>query len=47
MKSDGKCIWKYCNEKCKCNCCDNCENYKPDYVGNPFKDLINALVGKE
>lgn len=31
MKPDGKCIWIYCDEKCKCSNCANCPNYKPNY----------------
>ncbi len=31
MKSDGKCIWEYCNEKCVCSECVNCPHYRPDY----------------
>lgn len=31
MKSDGKCMWEYCDEKCECSECENCSHYRPDY----------------
>lgn len=31
MKSNGKCIWEYCDEKCECSECANCSHYRPDY----------------
>lgn len=31
MKSDGKCIYIYCDEKCECSECENCPHYRPDY----------------
>ena len=31
MKSDGKCIWEYCDEKCECSECEKCPHYRPDY----------------
>lgn len=34
MKSNGKCIWEYCNEKCECSECVNCPHYRPDYVAD-------------
>lgn len=45
MKSDGKCIWEYCDEKCECSECANCPHYRPDYKNeteNKMKEGINT-----
>lgn len=56
---DKKCIWKYCNDECKCSECENCSKYKPGYAnmkkqlidykrqGKPLKYLINYMLSME
>lgn len=31
MKTNGKYMWEYCDEKCECSECVNCLNYQPNY----------------
>ena len=44
MKSDGKCIWEYCNEKCECSECANCPHYRPDYKKEIEKNQLSEAV---
>lgn len=41
MKSNGRCIWEYCNEKCECSECINCPHYRPNYKKE--KELLEDL----
>lgn len=43
MKSNGKCILEYCDEKCESSECANCPHYKPDYKKEKkMKEEVNV-----
>lgn len=44
MKSDGKCIWEYCDEKCECSECEKCPHYRPDYKKETEESKMSEVI---
>ena len=44
MRSDGKCIYIYCNEKCECSECEKCPHYRPGYKKEAEEERMSEVV---